>query len=153
MNYSFKEIMHSDYLDVCKMRSSISVKVRLLTEITSQNPNTWRVVGVTKAALRVFEKNDFQRKSGMGINRSHLVDRNTTYRKLLKDPKRDLNDWWTFYYENDKCVFATKSENMSGGVGDDYIPIDESLGLFRSKGYAWTHRKGVEDEFLRALAS
>lgn len=153
MNYSFKEIMHSDYLVVCKMRSSISIKVRLITEITSQNPDVWRVVGITDAALRIFEKHNFQRVSRMGVNRSHIVNRNTVYREMLENPIEDFKEWWGFYHENDRCVLATRKENMSESVGDDYIDIDESLGLFKSRGYAWTHRKDVEGEFLRKLAS
>lgn len=150
MENSFENIMHHDYLEVCKMRSSIPTKVRLLTIVFSQNPDTWRVVGVTQAALKVFQSHDFQKKSGIGVNRSHLVDRDSTYRKMLEKPIKDFNEWWQFYYENDKCVLATSGENNSVTI-EDIIDTDESLGLFKSQGFAWKHRKRVEAEFLRKL--
>ena len=65
MNTEIAKIMHQDYLEVCKMRSSIPIKVRVLTVIFGQNPDTWRVVGVSKKAIVVFAEHNFQRVSGM----------------------------------------------------------------------------------------
>ena len=69
---------------------------------------------------------------------------------MLEGPIEDFDEWWGFYHESDKCVLATSGENNSGKIGD-VIPIDQSLGLFKSSGFTWTHRKGVEAKFLREL--
>ena len=150
MNTEISKIMHHDYLEVCKMRSSTATKVWLLTVIFGQNPDTWRVTGVTEAALKVFAKHDFKRVSRMGVHRSHLVSRDETYRKMLEKPIEDFDEWWQLYHENDKCVLATSGENNSGRLGK-IIPIDVDAGMFRSKGYSWQHRLKMESKFLRKL--
>ena len=72
----------------------------------------------------------------MRIIITSLLDRNSTYRKMLENPIEDMNERWEFYHKNDKCVLVTSGENNSRNI-KNIIAIDESLGLFKSQDYAW----------------
>ena len=144
-----KDDLYHDFLAIRGMRASLPVKVRMLTALFGANTNSWRVVGITLEALKVFASNDFKTKSGDKINRSHYVDRDDTYKKMLTGDLMCKDGWWKFYTKNDITVLATGSENMSGDWSEVY-PIDESLGLFRTSGYKWRHTK-QEREFLMKL--
>jgi len=129
------------------MKSSTSKKVRMLTELMSQNENHWQVVGITKDALNVFASYNFRLVSRMGINRSHIVDRHKTYTMLLEGPLLDIESWWKLYIDNDKTILATSTENKRETFSKIY-EVDETLGLFKSKGFAWSH-KDPEITFLK----
>lgn len=141
------EHLFNDYLLIKKMQAPLEIKRRMLGELFSQWPGAWRVVGVTVKALQRFNEYSFERKSGMGINRSHLVERKNTFDEMLTREMEPLS-WWEFYVERDRTVLATSSENMSK-TSINFIPISEE-GLFLSKGYAW-HHGFAEAEKLRAL--
>jgi hypothetical protein len=141
--------MYNDFQVIRTLNAPIQTKVGMLTYLFSNHPKQWRVVGVTVEALLRFEQFAFQRVAKMGINRSHLVDRMTTYTRMIGSPFNGCEDWWKFYYENDRTVLATSSENTSG-IYSEILWIDESLDLFRSSGYSWTQNK-AEREFLKNL--
>lgn len=144
-----RRIIHHDYLKVCEMRAPLWLKSEIMTRALTLMPDVWRVVGITEDALNLFAKHDFKRVSGMGINRSHLVRRHDTYTKLLSERVEDFDTWYKIYWDSDKTVLATKSENATDNHSR-IIPIDYKRGLFQTQGYAWRHRK-VEQEFLRNL--
>lgn len=145
-----REDLFKSYQLVCEMPLPLKNKVRMMGSIFSCVDNVWRVTGITKLALERFAENDFKKVSKMGINRSHLVDRHLTYKTMLAEPFDDIDEWWNFYWNNDKTVLATSSENMQKEDMKDIIPIDVDLGMFTSSGYAWKHRK-QEREFLKEL--
>ena len=142
-----KEELYHDFLLLRKMKSSTSKRVRMLTELMSQNENHWQVVGITENALDVFASHNFKRVSKMGINRSHIVDRHKTYTRMLEGPLLDLESWWDFYTKNDKTILATSTENKRETFSKIY-EVDENLGLFKSKGFAWAHKE-PEVTFLK----
>lgn len=146
-----KDDLYHDFLLISQMKASEKTKVKFLTELFSETENPWRVVGITKNALEVFKNYDFKRVSRMGINRSHINDRKTTYTKMLNSVFKNSTEWWDYYYENDKTIFATSSENMSSSL-QNVIYYKNSEVLFKSKGYAWTHRKNNEVPYLKKLA-
>ena len=143
-----KHILHDAYLKICDMKIPTKRKVRLLSELMGENPDHWRVVGTTEQALTVFSENNFKKVSRMGINRSHLVDRHETFTYMLENIMLDIDEWWQYYTERDKTVFATSGENMSN-VFSNVIYFEEQ-GLFRSSGFAWRHSK-EESSFLQEL--
>lgn len=127
----------------------------MLTYLFSIEPNNWRVVGISIEAIKVFQQNGFQRRSKMGINRSHIKRRFDTYKEIMvKDANREFNnydEWWTFYFENDKTVIQTSSENMRKSGHSKIIEINNpNWSLFKSKGYAWNHGD-AEIKLLRNL--
>jgi hypothetical protein len=150
-----KEVLFHDFQIIKKMRSPEANRVKLLSTLFSINPNSWRVVGITPEALAIFKTYGFQKKSGMRINRSHIIQRFGFYQTLLDPDNKILSaeEFWNLYYENDKTILASASENMS----DDEsiferaypVPQDERK-LFQTAGYAWKH-KDEEVEFLKDL--
>ena len=89
-----KEILFHDYQIIKKMRGPEGNKIKILSTLFSINPNSWRVVGITPAALEVFNMHNFKKVSKMGINRSHLIQRHTFYESLLKMDITSHEDFW-----------------------------------------------------------
>ena len=139
---------HAYYLQVFDWEIPIRNKVRMFGDLISHaNPVCWRIVGVTKDAVGVFAEYDFKKASRMGVNRGHLVDRNETCTHLYTNRFEDPWEWWNYYYQRDKTILMTSSENISGNHSKTFdIPDD----LFLSSGFAWRHRK-EEQKFLRGL--
>ena len=134
-----REEMYEDFLKVCSMNASETTKVGMLTHLFSAHDNPWRVIGITREALNVFKDYGFQRKSKMGINRSHIFGRSETYKKMLQKKFNSCKDWWDHYYENDKTILATSSENKKKIPFTEIFYFSEELNMFKSKGYAWEH--------------
>ena len=145
-----KEDFYHDFLLIRSMRAPTAKRYRMLGELFAVNPDAWRVTGITENALKVFKQHDFKRVSRMGINRSHLVDRVKTYTTMLEGPLMDCEEWWNFYFDNDKTVLATSTENMGKGEWSKVYDIDPQLGLFKTQGFAWRH-KDPEINFLKEL--
>ncbi len=145
------EDLHHDYLLVCKMKSPIKIKARLLTELFGKSENPWRVVGITRSALNVFFDNGFNTVPNMKINRSHIVPRIESYTRMLEEIFIEPQSWWAYYFDNDKTILSTSSENMSNS-SSEIFPIDNDDYLFKSKGYSWSYGK-KEKEFLQKLYS
>lgn len=148
-----KEVLFHDYQIIKKMRGPDGNKIKILSTLFSINPNSWRVVGITPAALEIFSQHNFKKVSGMGINRSHLVQRYPFYESLLKMEIENSEDFWDKYYRNDITVLATSSENMKNSpsitMESIYVPNDERS-LFKTAGYAWKHKE-EEEKFLGEL--
>ena len=143
-----KDILYDAYLKIFDMLIPINKRVRLLSEAMGSYEDAWRVVGITEKALETFKENGYKRVSRMGVNRSHLVDRHSTYKYMLENKMLDKDEWWQFYLDRDKTVFATSGENMSNDFSN--IIYFESQGLFRTSGFAWKHSK-KESSFLQEL--
>ncbi len=151
----YKEKMYSAFKAISKMEIDESKKNGMLTILFSIEPNCWRVTGISIDALKVFQKNDFQRKSKMGINRSHIIRRFDSYKEILsKESKGEFNnyeEWWNYYFERDKTILQTSSENMKKSGHSRVIAISNpGWTLFKSKGYAWNHGN-AEVKLLRKL--
>ena len=144
-----KQQYYEDFLAISKMHSPINKKVRMLTELLGSYEDCWRVVGITKNALDVFANHNFKKVSKMGINRSHLVDRHKTYTFMLTNSFKNAEQWWDYFITNDKTILATSSENISKNLSEVYN-IDVALGLFKTKGFAWSHTR-QEQQFLKNL--
>ena len=148
-----KEVLHNDYQIIKKMRTPEGNKIKILSTLFSTNPNSWRVVGITPEALEVFKKHNFKKVSGMGINRSHLIQRHSYYKNLLNMEIPSQQEFWEKYYNNDITVLATSSENMKNSPSlikeSIHVPTDHRS-LFRTAGYAWKHKE-EEESFLREL--
>ena len=140
---------HKYYLQICKWDIPTKNKVKILGELmASAYDDHWRVIGITKEALNVFQTHGFKRVSRMGINRGHIYDRKDTLKYMLDYPFQDVDEWWNFYYDRDKTILMTSTENITGKLSDHYSVPE---GLFHNSGFAWRHGK-EEVEFLTELA-
>jgi len=125
---------------------------RVLTAIMAAKAFSWRVIGITPAALDEFAAAGFYSKSRQGITRAHLRPRIDTVRKLLLPDKplseRELFETWL---ANDHTILCAKGENKP--AIPKYIAIENEDGtLFSCHGKlaGWHHRKR-EREFLKEL--
>jgi hypothetical protein len=155
MNKNYKETMYSAFKAISKMEIDESKKIGMLTYLFSIEPNCWRVIGISIDAIKVFQKYGFQRKSKMGINRSHIKRRFDSYKEILKKESNgefiNHEEWWNYYFDNDKTILQTSSENMKKNGHSRVIEISNpGWALFKSKGYAWNHGN-AEVELLRKL--
>lgn len=127
---------------------------RMLTSLMAARPWSWRVIGITKAALDEFAKNDFKRPSRQ-LQRGHKYDRSSTAQLLYFDRSEPmpLDEFYEFFLERDKTVIMTNAENKhtKNAAFPAYIEIDINAELFPSGSLiGWQHRKN-EMEFLQSL--
>lgn len=140
---------YQDFLAIRNMNSPLSKKIRMLTELLGGYEDCWRVIGITEQAVEIFSLHDYRKISRMGINRAHIIDRNKSYTLMLTGPLLDAENWWEYYLEHDKTILATSSENLSKKLSKVY-DIDPALGLFKTKGFAWSHGT-LERKYLQEL--
>jgi hypothetical protein len=147
-----KDILFHDFHLIKGMKCPEQRKIKLVSNLFSMCPDSWRVVGITPAALDVFSKHGFARKSGMRVNRAHVSPRYKTYENMLEMQFSDKDKLWDYYWERDHTILSTSSENMASTDLESIaipIPQDHRM-LFRMKGFAWKH--GDEEvAFLREL--
>jgi hypothetical protein len=144
-----KAVMFKTFIQVQRMDDVPHfVKNKMLSAIFKMNPNKWRVVGITEQAVIRFAENDFKRKSRMGVNRSHIVQRSERNKYLLSKTDWTIETWWNYFYSRDKCILATSTENMSK---EKLIPrFKVPSNLFRSSGYAFSVKE-PETLFLKKI--
>ena len=155
MTKDYKERMFDAFKLICQMEIDVRKKTGMLTYLFSMEPNQWRVVGVSKDALRVFKEHGFKSKSKMGINRSHIKRRYDSYIEIMKAYEegkfQNHLEWWNFYFDNDETYLTTASENMRKSNHSEIIMIENpGFNLFRSVGFGWKHGPD-EEELLRKL--
>lgn len=150
MTYQQTKDLFEDFNSIKKMNTSEKIKARLFGELLASVDNPWRVVGITKEAMCIFKKNGFKKVSRMGINRCHFEDRNIQYKEMLKKDYQNANDFWKDYYDKDKTIFGTASENKKGIKNNPNFKyfnsykeeeLKNGITLFICRGYAWKHNK------------
>jgi hypothetical protein len=123
---------------------------RLLTEIMSSQPFSWRVVGITKAALKKFNELNYRYKSGEGLTRAHLQPRIKTVMELLqRDQPMSEREFVEYWLRHDETVICARGENRP--TVENEIPIENPRGLlFSSNSVAWKHKES-EVQLLKTL--
>ena len=152
---SVKEIFYHDFLLIKKMKASFQTKHRMLWEMlgmSGKNKDFWRVVGITELAFNKIVENDVsdakKNIKNNRIQRAHIKKRIETSREMLEGPHMDMDTWWKFYKDNDKCVLATASENHS--KTQEIIKYNVPRGLFECSGFSF--KVGTEEiDFLKKL--
>lgn len=127
---------------------------RMLTSLMGSRPWSWRVIGITEAALAIFAENDFKRPAGR-IQRGHRSDRASTAQAVFYDRNYPMpeEEFLEFFLKRDETVLMTVEENKHrpGGKFPRFIRIPASKKLFPCGTLVgWQHRK-AEVEFLRTL--
>ncbi len=112
---------------------------------------SWRVVGITPAALRLFRDSGYKKVARDGITRAHIQSRNKTTSELLQPEEPfSAEEFARIWIENDQTVLCVRGENRD--PLPDYISIaDAEHALFQSHQVAWRHGK-MEREYLMSLA-
>ena len=148
-NENIKKELYELYKAVFKSTLSQSHKEKILGTIFAYEPWSWRVVGISKKALKEFVDNSFNYKSGI-FQRDHCFQaRITTFRKMLKN-LMTYEEWWTWFWKNDKTVLVTKTEHhkKSYNFKEDIIPIDWKEGFFQcAKTIGFEYKKKMKENF------
>jgi hypothetical protein len=123
---------------------------QVLTTVMGRQTWSWRVIGVTPAALDALAAAGFKNPKDPRLVRAHLVNRITFIRHLMYLPEPASFEYFVDHWvANDRTVLALKSENKEGGVSA-YLPFN-APGLFSSATLAgWVHGK-AERAFLKDL--
>ena len=158
-NNSLREALYSVYVAIFNARNihpdgfRDNDVTRLLTALMGSKPWSWRVVGITKEALRLFQQNNFKRPPKL-IQRGHKINRVETARRLFHCPKPvEPGEFFSIYLKNDETVLMTAEQNRQKEF-PEYIPINNpNAELFPSGSLiGWQHRQ-AEIDFLRELVA
>ena len=155
MKTDYKKDMFEAFKLICQMEIPDNVKSRMLTTLYTMEPNHWRVTGISVEALKVFHDNGYKNRPKIGINRSHIVDRQDSNQELLQQFAfggfENHEQWWEYFWGNDATCLMTSSENMKKTEASEIIYFDNpGFSLFKSKGFGWKHGK-EEEELLEQL--
>jgi len=122
--------------------------------------NSWRVVGITQAALDSFASVNFERiprrKDPITVERAHIHQRSEWLSEMFESEWNNADEWWQFIWERDTCVLATKNENHAsdqlGGTLDIAYEIPQGMGYFQSNFIGCKYRKGMERVLIESFA-
>ena len=146
-----KEQIYAVYISIFNLRSSTQKKCSILTPLLGGYETSWRVVGITKAALELLAENNYRYIKG-AICRAHIVNRYETARQIFEcNSPLDLSTFFEVVWNNDRTVIATKSENKLNGTLPKVIPIDYLKKLFTCNEIVGFKFRKIEAEFLRDL--
>jgi len=155
-----RSALHSIYIAqflairACPVAFTKAEAARMLTGLMGSRRWSWRVIGITPAALKVFADHDFKYPLGQ-LQRGHEYDRASTAQLLYFDRSdpMPLTEFFDTFLKRDATVIMTKSENKHKRACAflDYIHIDPHEEVFPCNPLVgWQHGK-AEVAFLRAL--
>jgi hypothetical protein len=123
----------------------------ILTAMMGGKKWSWRVVGITPAALKFLQSAGYKKVARDGVTRAHIQSRSQTTIELLQ-PEVPLSRsaFAEVWMKNDQTVLCVRGENRT--ILPPYISFaDPEHALFQSTRVAWRHRK-EERNFLSTLA-
>ncbi|MGZ8984552.1 MAG: hypothetical protein ACXW11_11485 [Methylotenera sp.] len=146
-----KEQIYAVYLSIFNLISSTQKKCSILTPLLGGYETSWRVIGITKAALELLAENEYRYVKG-AICRAHIVGRYETAKQIFEcNAPLDLSTFFEIVWKNDRTVIATKSENKNNGTLPKVIPIDYLKKLFTCNEIVGFKFRKIEAEFLKDL--
>ena len=98
-----KKQLYELYINVFNSSISNLHKEKILGTIFSYEPWSWRVVGISKKALKEFKDNNYNYKSRT-FNRDHYFQGQTVTLKKMLEKIMPFNEWWSWFWENDKTL-------------------------------------------------
>lgn len=122
----------------------------VMTEMMYAEPEAWRAVGITRAALDAFDASGH--RPIKGLERAHITDRFKMIANVFDcDEPLTFNELFNYWSETDRVVISLRSENRSNQLGD-WIPFENANAkFFQRKGIGFTYRAAVEGLLTRQL--
>jgi hypothetical protein len=149
--------LHSVYVAIHRAHKfapelfTLSHCTTIVTALMGSQAWSWRVVGITHAALQAFMEQDFKHKSKQGITRAHLHPRIKTAALLLA-PKQPMSeaDFIETLLRHDVTILCARGENRTSAP--EFISFtNDGASLFASqKKVGWSHKE-KERALLRDL--
>lgn len=130
----------------------IRKKEDLMLTLTAGESWSWRVIGISEAALELLAQNDFRRAARI-VCRAHIVDRIDTVRAVFEKSSSPLPqvEFLKLLFENERTAITTRPQNTPGGPPPpSYIQFNSSQSLFRNRSTGYSH--GLDERnYLRGL--
>jgi hypothetical protein len=156
---AFANSVHEIYLALFKSSLAPYPKQRSL-ECAADGRHTWRIVGISEAALRQI----CHTGNAKGLKRGHSLDRAARARHVFERPeplsKTELLDW---FFRHDTTTLVTAAENGYEGVAhwSPVIPVPDgilasasfSVRVSRRRDLPWAMAKLAEIDAQKAPAS
>lgn len=113
-------------------------------ENIAAHPGSWRVIGISEAALRLVAKNG----SSDGLRRAHWHDRGGRYRRLFGVDSKEMTreELMEYFYDHDTTILVPQLENnlkTHHSTWGRIIPVPEG-GYFGIGGKKAAVRKRLE---------
>ena len=150
-----KKEIYGFYLLIYKSSFHHDKKCTLMTSALAYEPWSWRVVGITEDTIRAIVKSDLK-KPPRKLSRDHYFQkRRDTYNRMLTGELMLYENWWPYFWENDRTILMTNEEHKKVGKGlkiSWIIDIDWELGYFQNSNLiGWKHTKKREGKFVQSL--
>jgi hypothetical protein len=144
-----EQAYYETYAVIFDQPFTLQKKNRLFTALMGGEPWSWRVVGITEAALEELAKHELRHKNGL-LCRAHLVERIETAKEFFTR-RISRKEFFRRFFEMDDTIIALKKSENKRRDRPTYIPIDLDRKLFPSmKQVGWRHGPG-ERAYLREL--
>ena len=88
-----KRELHNIYQSMFESSVSLNKKEKMLNSVFGFEPWSWRVVGISKEAIREFKETNFNYKSGTFQRDHYFHARYITLRKMLEN-LMPIDEWW-----------------------------------------------------------
>ena len=154
MKKNLSKIEHLYELYVCIRKSGLPKKKQydLVRALLVAEEWTWRVVGISRNALREHARNDFKKPKGK-IDRHHYRQSFVETAKPMLEGKEIMleDEWRNQIFDNEEVWLVTKEEHHSNNPSA-IIDIDFGLGFFRNQSVGYRYRRKEEAEYLKELA-
>ena len=150
-----KKQMYNMYKAIFNSSFSERKKINLMTAIHGWEPWSWRVVGITPAAVASVVNEKGRSKCAKDLVRDHYFKgRTDNYREMLSEVI-SFENWWTTFWKNDRVILMTRKEHSKRkndsfvGLTLEYFKIDWKNGLFSSgKVAGFLFAKKYEGDFI-----
>ena len=143
------DFLYRSYLLLRKAPPSISKWARQLAlESIASCEDSWRVIGISEAALREIAEAGKRTTQ----QRGHWYPRETRYGALFGKGSKVLKReaFIRFFFEHDTTVIVTKTQNNKNGDHSTWGKIVRvDAGLFPLRGYVFGVRKHIEVPWAR----
>ncbi|WP_171206139.1 hypothetical protein [Ruegeria sp. HKCCA0235A] len=143
----YKTLHEQFFLKNCSLKRANNVIGNLL----GASASSWRVVGITPAALELFKAVDFKARP-RGIQRAHKYNRIDTVKEILEtDQPLSEAELFNRWISKDVTVLCLNKENRNI-LNNSYIEIENPEGELFSNAYiGYTFRRTHEGQFLSDL--
>ena len=124
---------------------------KLMTYIFAWYPWSWRVVGISRGAVKRIEENDYYPLPKRLVRDHFLQDRSDTYKEMLTPQKPlEFNKWWDLFWKNDQTIIMTKEEHDKERHQVECHRLSWECGYFACNPLVgFRYRKTIEAAYLQ----
>jgi len=128
-------------------------RIKLMTYIFAWHEWSWRVVGISKGAVKIIEKGDFYPLPKKIVRDHFLKERKETYTAMLQGSKpMGKEEWWNLFWDNDQTIIMTKEEHDTRRALVECHQLNWRDGYFACNPLVgFKYRKSIEGAYLKDL--